>query len=202
MGRLVRRPRHTLSALVGAVAAQGRDNADAVRLVRPGINIADEYASREAGGLGEAVAEANLYDDVRPALGALRNLGVRVIIARNWTARMRELLRDLDLPAELIATSGDWGVAKPGAAGLRHQPRATSCDSRRCSLNAVIGVPAPLHKIAYARSEVFRDLRGPGTTWSLALSGKAAQQGGTTRGCHGARGSDSAHRDCQRAQLR
>ncbi|MFD5131666.1 MvdC/MvdD family ATP grasp protein [Streptomyces olindensis] len=29
-------PRHTLSALVGAVVAQGRDNADALRLVRPG----------------------------------------------------------------------------------------------------------------------------------------------------------------------
>lgn len=106
-------PRHTLSALVGAVVAQGRDNADAVRLARPGIDIATEYSAREAAGQGEFLDESDLYDDVRPALSALRKLGVRVIIAGNQTSRAGELLRGLDLPADLIATSGDWGVAKP-----------------------------------------------------------------------------------------
>lgn len=106
-------PRHTLSALVGAVVAQGRDNADALRVLRPGIDLAAEYAAREAAGLGEHLDEADLYDDVRPALTALRQAGVRVIIAGNQSARAGELLRDLDLPADLIATSGEWGVAKP-----------------------------------------------------------------------------------------
>ncbi|MEV3989492.1 hypothetical protein AB0J57_11300 [Streptomyces sp. NPDC049837] len=46
-------PRHTVAALVGAVTAQGRDNADALRLLRPGIDLAAEYAAREAAGLGE-----------------------------------------------------------------------------------------------------------------------------------------------------
>ncbi len=31
-------PRHTLSALVGAVVVDGRDNADAIRLLHPGID--------------------------------------------------------------------------------------------------------------------------------------------------------------------
>ncbi|MFD0415915.1 HAD family hydrolase [Streptomyces sp. NPDC127108] len=106
-------PRHTLSALVGAVVAQGRDNADAVRLARPGIDITAEYAAREAAGHGEFVDESDLYDDVRPALSGLRKLGVRVIIAGNQTGRMGELLRGLDLPADVIVTSGEWGVAKP-----------------------------------------------------------------------------------------
>lgn len=106
-------PRHTLSALVGAVVAQGRDNADAVRLARPGIDIEAERAARETSGAGEALDEADLYDDVRPALAALRQLGVRVIIAGNQTARAAQLLRALDLPADLIVTSGEWGVAKP-----------------------------------------------------------------------------------------
>ncbi|MFG3196037.1 HAD family hydrolase [Streptomyces sp. NPDC048208] len=61
----------------------------------------------------EHLDEADLYDDVRPALTALRQAGVRVVIAGNQTARAGELLRDLDLPADVIATSGDWGVAKP-----------------------------------------------------------------------------------------
>ncbi|MEV0170401.1 HAD family hydrolase [Streptomyces sp. NPDC050803] len=106
-------PRHTLSALVGAVVAQGHDNAEALRLVRPGIDVAAEYRAREAAGRGEHLDESDLYDDVRPALSTLRQLGVRVIIAGNQTSRAGELLRALDLPADLVVTSGEWGVAKP-----------------------------------------------------------------------------------------
>lgn len=106
-------PRHTLSALVGAVVAQGRDNADAIRLVRPGIDIDAEYQAREAAGCGEMLDEDDLYDDVRPALARLRAEGIRVVIAGNQTARVGDLLRALNLPADLIVTSGEWGVAKP-----------------------------------------------------------------------------------------
>ncbi|MFF5842102.1 HAD family hydrolase [Streptomyces massasporeus] len=106
-------PRHTLSALVGAVVAQGRDNADALRLARPGIDVAAEYRAREAAGRGEHLDESDLYEDVRPALSELRRLGVRVVIAGNQTTRAGELLRALDLPADLVVTSGEWGVAKP-----------------------------------------------------------------------------------------
>ncbi|WP_181139895.1 HAD family hydrolase [Streptomyces sp. Ru71] len=106
-------PRHTLSALVGAVVAQGVDNAEALRLARPDIDVAAEYHAREAAGRGEQLAESDLYDDVRPALTALRQAGARVVIAGNQTPRAGELLRALDLPADLIVTSGEWGVAKP-----------------------------------------------------------------------------------------
>jgi HAD superfamily hydrolase (TIGR01662 family) len=106
-------PRHTLSALVGAVVAQGRDNADAIRLVRPGVDVAAEYAAREAAGRGEHLDETDLYPDVRPGLARLRDLGLRVIIAGNQTAKAGELLRALDLPADVVVMSGEWGVAKP-----------------------------------------------------------------------------------------
>jgi HAD superfamily hydrolase (TIGR01549 family) len=106
-------PRHTLSALVGAVVARGQDNAEALRLVRPGIDIAAEYRARETAGRGEYLDESDLYGDVRPALSALRELGVRVIVAGNQTSRAGELLGGLDLPVDLVATSGDWEVAKP-----------------------------------------------------------------------------------------
>lgn len=66
-------PRHTMSALVGAVTALGLDNADAIRVIRPGIDLQAAY---KAG----------------------------------------SLLRELDLPVDAIATSGEWGVAKPDAA--------------------------------------------------------------------------------------
>ncbi|WP_214324340.1 hypothetical protein [Nonomuraea sediminis] len=73
-------PRHTLSAIV---VAQGRDNADALRLLRPGIDLEAEYAAREAAGLGERIEEADLYADVRPALAALRRADYRLIIVGN-----------------------------------------------------------------------------------------------------------------------
>ncbi|AEM80176.1 HAD family hydrolase [Streptomyces violaceusniger] len=106
-------PRHTLSALVGAVVAQGRDNAEALRLIRPDIDIAAERAAMEAAGVGEELSEVDLYPDVRPALAALREKGLRVVIAGNQTAHVGQLLRELDLPVDEIATSGEWGVAKP-----------------------------------------------------------------------------------------
>lgn len=107
---------HTLSALVGAVVVQGRDNADAVRLLRPGIDIGAEHAAREAAGRGETLDERDLYDDVRPALAMLRELGVRVILAGNQTRKAAAMLRALDLPADLVVMSGEWGVAKPDPA--------------------------------------------------------------------------------------
>lgn len=108
-------PRHTLSALVGAVVAQGRDNAEAVRLVRPDADVAAIRDAMEAAGAGEQLDETDLYGDVRPALSALRHAGLRVIVAGNQTARAGRLLRALDLPVDHVATSQEWGVAKPHA---------------------------------------------------------------------------------------
>ncbi|MER7063956.1 HAD family hydrolase, partial [Streptomyces albidoflavus] len=106
-------PRHTMSALVGAVVALGRDNAEALHLLRPGIDLDAEYAAREAAGHGEHLDDSDLYPDVRAALTGLHEAGCRIVIAGNQTQRAAELLRELDLPADAIATSGEWGVAKP-----------------------------------------------------------------------------------------
>ncbi|MGW4834820.1 HAD family hydrolase [Streptomyces globisporus] len=108
--------RHTISALVGAAVTQGHDNSQALHLVRPGINIDAEYEAREAAGRGEKLDEADLYPDVRPALAGLQALGIRVVIAGNQTEKAGRMLRALDLPADHIAMSADWGVAKPNPA--------------------------------------------------------------------------------------
>lgn len=106
-------PHHTLSALVGAVVAQGRDNADALKLIKPDLDLWAEYEKREAAGHGERLDETDLYPDVRSSLEALRDAGLWVGIAGNQTARVAGLLRALDLPVDGIATSGEWGAAKP-----------------------------------------------------------------------------------------
>ena len=106
-------PSHTVSALVGAVVAQGHDNADALRLIRPGLDVWAEYEAREQAGRGERLSEEDLYSDVRTALQALRDAELWVGVAGNQTARMGGLLRALELPVDGLATSGEWGVAKP-----------------------------------------------------------------------------------------
>ncbi|WP_055699390.1 HAD family hydrolase [Streptomyces silaceus] len=159
-------PRHTVSALVGAVVARGGDSADALRLISPDMDVAAASRAREAAGRGEHLDETDLYPDVRPALGGLQRLGVRVVVAGNATARAAELLRDLDLPADLIVTSGDWGVAKPDPAYFTRVLEAAQAGPRE---TLHVG-DHPAHDIFPARQAGLRTAhirRGPwGHLWA------------------------------------
>ncbi|WP_424528868.1 HAD family hydrolase [Sphaerisporangium viridialbum] len=106
-------PRHTFSAVLGAVTAEGRNNAETFEYFRPGFDLHRERALREEAGQGEQIDEKDLYRDARPALSTLREAGLWIGIAGNQTARAAELLRDLELPVDQVATSAEWGVAKP-----------------------------------------------------------------------------------------
>lgn len=106
-------PRHTFSAVLGAVTASGRNNVETFEYFRPGFDLAAERLRREQAGVGEYISESDLYPDVRPALAGLQRAGFWVGVAGNQTAKAAELLRALALPADAIATSGEWGVAKP-----------------------------------------------------------------------------------------
>jgi FMN phosphatase YigB (HAD superfamily) len=79
------------------------------------MDVTEAYHARAAAGRGEHLDETDLYPDVRPALAELRALGLRVVVAGDRSARAGELLRALDLPADLVVTSQEWGVAKPDA---------------------------------------------------------------------------------------
>ena len=127
-------PRHTFSAVLGAVTAAGRDNAETFEYFRPGFDIARERQAREDAGRGERISEADLYPDVRTGLAALRAAGFWVGVAGNQTARAAELLRSLDLPVDRVETSGEWGVAKP---------------DRRFFDRVVDMAPAARHEIVY-----------------------------------------------------
>ncbi|MDP9792525.1 FMN phosphatase YigB (HAD superfamily) [Catenuloplanes nepalensis] len=106
-------PRHTFSAVVGAVVASGRDNRESFAYFRDDFDLERERAARIAAGAGQVIEESDLYADVRPALSVLRRARVWVGIAGNQTAAVGDRLRTLDLPADAIATSADWGVGKP-----------------------------------------------------------------------------------------
>ena len=120
-------PRHTFSSVFGAVIALGMDYREAFQYFQPGFNLDDERARRAAAGPAETFGESDLYPDARSALEALRAMGVWVGIAGNQTSRAGEILRKLDLPADMIATSDDWKASKPDASFFHALLRVTPC---------------------------------------------------------------------------
>ncbi|HEU5474457.1 MAG TPA: HAD family hydrolase [Actinophytocola sp.] len=106
-------PRHTFSAVFGAMIARGRHFRETFQVLRPGFDLEEARAPRAAAGRPHHIGESDLYPDARPCLVALRALGLRVGIAANQPARTEQLLEALQLPVDIIATSAGWGVAKP-----------------------------------------------------------------------------------------
>jgi HAD superfamily hydrolase (TIGR01549 family) len=121
-------PRHTLSAVVGAVVAAGRDNREAFRILRPGFDLHEQRQLREAAGCSQVIDEHDLYPDVRPALRQLRQAGFWVGLAGNQSVRAGDQLRALDLPVDAIATSEQWGVGKPNPAFFAHVERFAAAE--------------------------------------------------------------------------
>src|SRR5574341_876926 len=109
-------PRHTFSAMFGAVIARGLDYRVTFQHFRPGFELAAARLQREHAGQPETFGEADLYPDARPCLTALRQQGLMVGIAGNQTARAEKLLTELDLPADWIRTSASWDAEKPSPA--------------------------------------------------------------------------------------
>ncbi len=109
-------PRHTFSAVFGAVIARGLDYRETFQTFRPGFDLAVEREARAAAGQPEFFSEEDLYSDTRPCLSTLREQGLMVGLAGNQTARAETILRALELPVDVIGTSDGWGVEKPSTA--------------------------------------------------------------------------------------
>ncbi|MGC4896709.1 HAD family hydrolase [Micromonospora sp. DT31] len=106
-------PRHTFSAVFGAVIARGQDYQEVFRAFRPDFDLTAELARRVAAGDPESFGEADLYPDARACLAALRAQGLRVGLAGNQPEHAEATLRALGLSVDVIGTSAGWGVAKP-----------------------------------------------------------------------------------------
>ncbi|MFI7277656.1 HAD family hydrolase [Streptomyces sp. NPDC049879] len=119
-------PRHTFAAQFGATIARGLDYRETFQVFRPGFDLAVEREKRAAAGQPEMYGEGDLYPDVRPALGALREAGLWLGIAGNQTVRSGRILRELfAADVDLIGTSDDWGVSKPDPEFFRRVAGAT-----------------------------------------------------------------------------
>jgi HAD superfamily hydrolase (TIGR01662 family) len=120
-------PRHTFSAVFGAVLARGGDYRETFQHFKPGFDLAAERDRRAEAGQPESFAEENVYPDARPCLAALREQGLLVGLAGNQTSRAEGILRSLDLPVDVIGTSDGWRVEKPSVAFFRRLIQEAGC---------------------------------------------------------------------------
>jgi HAD superfamily hydrolase (TIGR01549 family) len=120
-------PRHTFSAVFGAVIMSGRDYRETFGYFRSDFDLATERKRREMAGKPEQFWEEDLYPDVREGMKTLREMCIWVGIAGNQTARAGVILRELNLPADMIATSEDWGASKPDVRFFQKLVSVTPC---------------------------------------------------------------------------
>lgn len=118
-------PRHTFSAVFGAVIARGGDSRETFQHFKPGFDLAREIECRVAAGQPELFTEADVYADVRPCVAALRAQRLFVGLAGNQTVRAGAIVRSLDLP--VIGTSAEWRVEKPAIAFFERLVAETNC---------------------------------------------------------------------------
>ncbi|GCD92947.1 HAD family hydrolase [Embleya hyalina] len=109
-------PQYEFCITLGAVTGAGRHITEAFEYFRPGFDLTMEQRRREEAGRGERYDDGDLYPDVRPALSALRDMGLWVGVVGNQTAVAGRILRSLGLPVDYLSTSGEWGVGKPDPA--------------------------------------------------------------------------------------
>lgn len=109
-------PRHTFSAVFGAVIARGLDYQETFRTFRSDFDLGIELERRAAAGKPESFGEQDLYPDARACLAELKGQGLMVGLAGNQPAHAESTLRGLGLPVDVIGTSYGWGVEKPSPA--------------------------------------------------------------------------------------
>jgi FMN phosphatase YigB (HAD superfamily) len=109
-------PPLTLAATLGAVIARGGSHREVFELFRPGIDIAAEARRLGVAGKSDLMSLDDLYPDALPCLRALAADGYRLGVAANQPAPAADVLAEMNVELELIATSAAWGISKPDPA--------------------------------------------------------------------------------------
>ena len=108
-------PPMTLFTAIGVIMERGQSLRRVFEIFRPGLDPTTARKLRADQGWIYDFTAQDLYPDAIPCLTALRGLGYKVLIAGNQPLEAEAALGRLDLPADVIASSAGWGVAKPHA---------------------------------------------------------------------------------------
>ena len=108
--------------------AAGKGIGGTIREIAPGLDI-KAHRARLAG--LEIPGEDDLYPDVRAGFARIRAAGFRIGVAGNQPDQVAEALAALELGADFIATSHQWGVSKPDPGFFERVLAATGAEPRR-----------------------------------------------------------------------
>ena len=108
-------PRLTLFATLGMTMWRGQPHRRVFEMFRPDLDLPSAIKQRRAQGWRYNFTAEDLYPDAIPCLAALRRRGIKVLVAGNQPIEAEAALVRLGLPADVIASSAGWGVAKPEA---------------------------------------------------------------------------------------
>jgi len=136
-------PRLTLFATLGMTMWRGQSHRRVFELFRPDLDLATALRQRKALGWRNDFVAGDLYPDAVPCLLALRERGIRVLVAGNQPFEAEAALARLGLPADVIASSAGWGVAKPDAGFFAKVIEAAG---------------EPAHRIAYVGDRLDNDV--------------------------------------------
>jgi FMN phosphatase YigB (HAD superfamily) len=102
----------TLAGVLGATIARGRDHVEALRIVKPGFDLAQERRARAAAGVPDELRPDDLYPDAQPCIATLHEMGLVVGAAGNTGAEVERFLQT-NCGVDVVASSAGLGVAKP-----------------------------------------------------------------------------------------
>jgi FMN phosphatase YigB (HAD superfamily) len=106
-------PPMTLFTAIGVIMERGESLRRVFDIFKPGMEPNAARKLRAAQGWVYDFIARDLYPDAIPCLTELRRRGYKVLIAGNQPIEAEAALARLDVPADLIASSAGWGVAKP-----------------------------------------------------------------------------------------
>lgn len=109
-------PRLTFFAALGAIIARGGAHREVFELFRPGMDVRAEAQRLGVARQSDLVSLDDLYPDALACLRQLAEDGYRLGIAGNQPVPAANVLRQLGIAFELVATSEAWGVSKPDPA--------------------------------------------------------------------------------------
>ena len=98
-----------------------------MELCRPGFDLKSAFAARLAAGVPRHEELYDVYPDAAGALARLRAAGVRVGIVGNQPLGAEASVASLVGRGDFVATSADWGVAKPDPAFFARWWRSWAC---------------------------------------------------------------------------
>ena len=130
--RWLRVPEFTLYGVLGGLAARGLDHREFLPLLKPGSDWDTELAARHAAGAVWDLTADQLYDDALDCLAALKADGWRIVVGGNQPAAIERLVRELDLPVDLVTSSDSLGAAKPDPAFFDAVARAAGVSTEEC----------------------------------------------------------------------